>query len=139
MIDYKARQFLVEIGKALPFVVCAIVAICYMESIISTVCENYIAFEDGATALNTPVSFAIGRVFKYDWMLVFVLTVLSFAIRTCVWNKLCVLYLALQIFERQYFTTIDLYENQIISIATVNLIVCGFLIYKGFITLTKKV
>ena len=138
MIDIKARKLLIQLGKTLPFLVCAVVMVCYMESIIAILLDKYMILYGDVVILNTPISFAIGKVFKYDWMLIFVLTVLSFAVRTCIWNKLCVLYLALQIFERQYFTTIDLYESQIISIATANLIVCGLLISKGFITLTKK-
>ena len=128
---FKIRTFLIQLGKAMPFVVVFIVSIDYCESIIATMTCDYVAIGNNVV-LNTPISFIIGKIFRYDWLLVFMLFVLSFAIRACVWNKLCVLYLTLQICERYYLCKVELYENQIISIATANLIVCGLLLYKSF-------
>lgn len=124
-----ARKLLIELGKSLPFVICFIVAVSFIETAIAVAFGNYMAY-NGVLIPNTPISFYIASYFRYDWTLVIVLSILSVAIRTCIWNKLCVLYLALQIFERQYFT-FELYEKDILLTSTVNLIVCGYLIYKG--------
>lgn len=134
----KARFILVELGKTLPFAICTIVALCYAETIISVTTYDYLSFRDGGIAINTPLSFAIGKVFKYDFGLVFVLAILSTALRTCIWNKLCVLYLALQILERQYFTSTELYENEIIVISAVNFVICCGLTIKGITTTIKN-
>lgn len=134
----RARFILVELGKTLPFVICIIVALCYAETIISVTTYDYLSFSDGGIAINTPLSFVIGKVFKYDFGLVFVLAILSTALRTCIWNKLCVLYLALQIFERQYFTSTELCENNIIIISVVNIVICCGLILKGITTTIKN-
>lgn len=134
----KARFILVELGKMLPFAICIIVAICYAETITSVFTCNYVVFNDGGVAINTPISFVIGKLFKYDFILVCLLAILSTALRTCIWNKLCVLYLALQIFERQYFTSTELCENNIIIISAVNIVICCGLILKGITTTIKN-
>ena len=121
---------LVNIGKALPFVVCFVVAICYMENIVALATQDYLAYNDGYI-LNTPISFAIGSVFKYDLTVVVVLATLAYAIKTCKWHKLCIGYLALQIVERNAVQEICLPQEAVFTIAAANVSVCVFLIKKG--------
>lgn len=137
MIAQRARRALINLGKSLPFFVVFVVAIAYMENIIALVKEDYLYYNDGYV-LNTPVSFMIGRIFKYDLLVVSLLTVLCYAIRTCVWNKIAIAYLAIQIAEREYLQQVDLLAWQAITIATANVAICAFVIIKAIIIYSRK-
>ena len=131
----KARYGLIRTGKVLPFVVCSIVCISYVEDIYALLSNNYMNFADGAY-LSKPLSWLIGNYFTYDIVMLFVLVVLSVAIKTCYWNKLACAYLGLNLFEKSYFD-FKLEPTAIYIICTLNIIVAGFLIYKGVNNLWK--
>ena len=128
---YRSRVAIIELGKTLPFIICAIVAMSYFENITSLYTCDFIEFSNGCY-LNKPVSWAIGEYFELDVPTWAVLAVLSVAIRACIYNKLAVLYLAGQLYEKAYFQTHELanYESYyIISVA--NIVICLFLVVKG--------
>lgn len=130
-IAHKSRVFLINIGKILPFLVCFVVAISDIECGYSLCTENYVIVGNIAY-LYKPISWQLGKVFEYNIQLVFLLTVLSFAIKTCKWNKLAILYLFVQIGEKQYFSTHQWdSENGYYLIIALNVIVCLFLNFKG--------
>ena len=136
-IVYKARYFLVNLGKMLPFVLCFIVCISYTETIYSILQDNYLTFY-GYITPNKPISFWIGQYFEYDLMTLFVVLTLSVAIETCYWNKLAIVYLCLQLYEKDYFESIELYQETICIIALANIIASGFFVYKGVSMLINK-
>lgn len=128
---YRSRVAIIELGKTLPFIICIIVAMSYFENITSLYTCDFIEFSNGCY-LNKPVSWAIGEYFELDMPTLVVLAVLSFAVRTCIYNKLAILYLAAQLYEKAYFQAHELanYESYyIISVA--NIVICLFLVISG--------
>ena len=137
MLANKARRTLITIGKAIPFVLCFIVCISYLETLYAICFERYLYFWD-CTILNTPVSFFIGNYFEYDWLVCIVTLIISVAIEACKWNLWATFYLFVHLLEKSYFDfELDILQIYIIAIA--NLIVSGYFTYKGFkILLTHK-
>lgn len=134
---HRARVFLIELGKMLPFIVCFIVLISYAEDLFALVTNNFAVY-DGSYVLNKPLSWWIGQYFEYNLITVVILLTISVAIETCVWNKICILYLSLQLMEKSYFIDVELYPEQIYIIVIANIIVSAYLVYKGFSILLKK-
>ena len=125
-----ARRVLVNGGKILPFVICFIVCISHYETFLSTICGWYVCYGNDIL-LSKPISYAIGSVFEYDILTLFMVLVISVAIETCYWNKIAILYLCINLWERQYFD-MALDETTICTISFANVIVSAFLVYKGF-------
>lgn len=114
----------------LPFVVCFIVLISHIENVIALICEDYVCYND-EFILNTPLSFAIACQIKYDWLILALITIISFAIETCIYNKLACCYLWLNLLEKSYYATHE-HENYIYYIVIVlNIIVSAYFVYKG--------
>jgi hypothetical protein len=132
----KARYGLIRMGKVLPFVVCGIVCISYIEDIYALLSNNYMNFADGAY-LSKSLSWFIGNYFTYDIVMLFVLVVLSIAIETCYWNKLACLYLGINLLEKSYFD-FELEPTTIYIICTLNMIIAGFLTFRGLKILLSK-
>ena len=110
--------------------------ISYGECLYALITCDFVATDD-VIVLNKPVSWAIGEYFRYNVPTLFLLAVLSIAIRTCKWNKLALLYLAFQLWEKEYFMTIELYVEQIYVVVVVNIAICVFFIYKGIRIVTQ--
>lgn len=132
----KARYGLIRIGKVLPFVVCGIVCISYVEDIYALLYNNFIEFADGVY-LDKSLSWFIGNYFTYDIVMLFVIIVLSIAIETCIYNKLACLYLGINLFEKSYFD-FELEPTAIYIICTLNIIVAGYLTFRGLKILLSK-
>lgn len=133
---YKSRVALINIGKVLPFIVCAIVFAGYAETAFSLVTNDYIVW-DGNIIPNTPITRFIGLYFEYDIIMLVILLTISVAIETCYWNKLAIVYLCIQLYEKNYFQSMELYTETIYIIAFANIIVSGFFVYKGAKMLIK--
>lgn len=128
-IANNARRLLINLGKALPFIVCFLVFLSYMEGTCAVLTENYIYFRDYVLP-NKPISFAIGEYFEYDIMSVLVMFIISVAVETCVWNKLAVLYLALHLVLKSYLD-FELEPYAIYAISISQILISGFFVYKG--------
>ena len=130
-----ARVRLISIGKFLPFVICSFVALSYIESLFALACNNYILY-DSYAVLDKPISFFIGRYFEYNVQMLAVLVIISFAVETCVYNKLACLYLGINLIEKSYFD-FELEPTTIYIICAANILVSGYLTYKGIRILLK--
>lgn len=130
MLANKARRTLITIGKAIPFALCFIVCFSYLETLYAICFERYLYFWD-CTILNTPISFFIGNYFEYDFGVIIVAMIISIAIETCKWNKIAILYLALNLFQKSYVDSVELDELTIYFICIGNILICSSLIYKG--------
>lgn len=126
----KFRRLLIKFGKILPFMLCFVVLIAYLESFIALCTDNFLLYEEYIT-LNTPISFWIASKFKYDVLTIFAATILSISVETCVWNKLSLCYLTLHYLSIQYIEKQELYPEYIYAICITNIIICGFFCYKG--------
>ena len=132
-IVYRARKQMIYLGKVLPFLICAVVTISYLECFKALLTYDILEFSDGVY-LNKPISFFIGEYFELDFPTWLFLAITSVAIKTCKWNKLAVLYLAFQMFEKSFFAThaFDRIECYYIVIG-LNAIISCFLVLKGLI------
>lgn len=131
---YKARVLLVRFAKLFPFILCVIVCLSYIETTYALIFEDYAAFGD-SYCLNKPISWFIGDIMTYDWHTVIVAIVLSIAFETCVWNKLSILYLCVNLYEKNYFQD-EMTITSIFIVCACNIVITSFLIYKGIKTLT---
>lgn len=136
-LAYRMRVALINTGKMLPFLICVVVFVSYAESAFALDTIDFLDTDD-AIILNKPLSWLIADYFRYNIVTIIVLIILSYAINACKWNKLALLYLAIQLYEKEYFLTIELDAFVIYIICVVNMLVCSFLIYKGTINLLKN-
>lgn len=77
------RVLLIQIAKVLPFIICGIVAISFLENIFSLLFERYAMF-DGSYIPYKPISWTISNIIEYDWTTIVVLIILSIALETCI-------------------------------------------------------
>lgn len=132
----KVRVFLIQLAKSLPFIVCAIVLISFIECAFALATNDIIMY-DGYAILNKPISWAIGKYCEYNFQMLFVLVVLSFAMRTCIYNKLACLYLFVNLLEKSHFATYE-YDNNIYYIViAINIVVAMYFTYIGTKILIK--
>lgn len=120
------RRLLIRIGKILPFVLCFIVCISYTESLYG----NIIVYGD-ISFIETPISFFVAEYFEYDLLSLVVMLTISVAIETCYWNKLAIIYLCINLYERSYFATTEISEEAALLFAILDIITSGFLAFKG--------
>lgn len=131
---HKTRVLLIELGKILPFVVCTLVLISYVESIYSLATHNYVLY-DNYLVLNKQISWTVGKYFEYNLTTVVIMFVISIAVETCIWNKMTILYLSVQLLEKEYLSDVELYVENVFFIVMANIVICCFLIWKGLKTL----
>ena len=131
------RRLLIRFGKAIPFILSFVVCISYAECIIAIATDNMVVYDDFAIPY-TPVSYKLASIFEYDWMTMLATTILSYAVETCVWNKIGIAYLAVQLAFKNYIADFELEPTTIYIICIVNIIVAGYLTYKGTQILINK-
>lgn len=124
-----ARRLLIRFGKAQPFIICFIVCVAYIEVVCALYFEKYLYFND-CTIINTPINFYIASVMEYDFFVVIVSLITSLAIEVCKWNIYTTIFLFVHLFEKSYFD-FELEPTTIYIICLANIIVAGYLTYKG--------
>ena len=125
----KIRKLLIKVGKVLPFVICSITCLNFIETAFATATSDFLVY-DGIVIPNTPISFFIGQYFEYNVQMLAVLIIISIAIETCIYNKLACGYLGVNLAEKSYFD-FELEPTTIYIICLANIIVAGYLTYKG--------
>lgn len=125
----KFRRILIRIGKVLPFIICFVVLLNYIECIVALLLNNYIIY-DNVVILYTNFSFIINTFVEYDIQILIVLCVISIAIETCIYNKLACGYLGVNLAEKSYFD-FELEPTTIYIICLANILVAGYLTIKG--------
>lgn len=123
------RKLLIRIGKVLPFFICFLVCIHYVETVFALATNDFLEYDD-VVIPNTRLSFIVGKYFEYNAQTIVVLFVISISIKTCVYNKLACIYLGINLLEKSYFQ-FELYVEQIIMVALLNIIISTFLVFKG--------
>lgn len=129
-VIYNARVTLIRIGKILPFIICGIVLLSYIETLMALITSNFSLWDNNIIPEDR-FSWFIGGYFEYDFITLVIIIIISIAIETCYWNKLSILYLFIQLGEKSYFATIELYEEYIYMITIANIIISGFFVWKG--------
>lgn len=126
---YWARTTLIRIGKALPFLICGLLLIYYIECLACVHLECYSLFGDTYIP-STKISWYIAKVFEYNVQTLFVMAIISISVETCFYNKLCVLYLSVNLILKHYLDfEVEIWLFNCICI--LNIIVCSFLCFKG--------
>lgn len=131
-IVYRARKEMIYLVKFLPFLICMIVTISYLECFKALFTYEYIQVGEDVY-LYKPISFFIGEYFELDFPTWLFLAITSVAIKTCKWNKLAVLYLAFQMFEKSYFATHSWNIEYYYIVIALNAIASCFLVLKGLL------
>ena len=131
------RRLLINFGKVLPFILCFVLLVSYIECCVSLYIEDFMIYKDSIT-LNTPISFWLADKFEYDYLTLFAMTILSYAVETCLWNKIGILYLAFQLAFKNYIANFELEPTTIYIICLVNIIIAGYLTVKGIKILLSK-
>ena len=132
---HKARVWLIRLGKVLPFAICFIVMLSYSETVFNLATNDLFCW-CGWVIPSKPISWLIGGYFEYNLQMLVVLVILSIAISTCVYNKLACTYLGINLAEKSYFD-FELEITTIYTICLANIIVAGYLTWKGIYILTK--
>lgn len=129
-IANKARKSLIRFGKLLPFALCFLICCCYIEILYSLTTQNYLHFSD-CTIINTPINFYIAEhIFEYDWLVVGVALIISFAVEACLWNRLSICYAAVQLWLKSYID-FELEPTTIYIICIINIAISGYLTLQG--------
>ena len=130
MMIHSFRVLLIRLGKVSPFLITFIVFISYVESLLALM-TNSLAEYNGEVVLYKPLSWSIASYFEYDMYVVALLTILAIAIETCIWNKLALLYLFIQLIEKGLLAHVmlDLWAYYIIVIT--NALISLVLTLKG--------
>ena len=117
MTIHSFRVLLIRLGKISPFLITFLVFISYVESLLALM-TNSLAEYNGEVVLYKPLSWAIASYFEYDMYVVGFLTILAISIETCIWNKLALLYLFIQLMEKGFLAHVmlDLWAYYIIVI-----------------------
>ena len=129
------RRLLIQVGKVLPFAACFLVVINFTETVFALATNDFLMY-DGIVIPNTRISFFIGHYFEYNLQMLVVLFVISIAIETCIYNKLACGYLGVNLAEKSYFD-FELEPTTIYIICLANIIVAGYLTFKGIKILLK--
>ena len=133
---YRTRIVLINMGKSLPFIMCAIIVLSYSETIVALVTNDFVEW-NGFIIPNKKISWFIGTYFEYDFVTLVAFVVLSIAIETCYWNKLACLYLGINLLEKSYFDfEMDVWLISVIC--TLNIIVSSYITYRGVRILCRK-
>lgn len=133
---YRVRKLLVWFGKLFPFVLCFVVCVSYIETLVSIGFDLYCSYGEYVVPYK-PLSWFFGDILTYDWHTISVAIVLSIAFETCIWNKLSILYLCANLFEKQCFVD-EMEWYTIVLICATNIAVSYYLIYKGIRALCMK-
>ena len=133
-----ARRKLILFGKSCPFVLCFFVLLSDLENI-NAILSCDIIDCGGVLIYNTPISFAIGRLFEFDFLFLFLVLLVSVSIEACVFNKTSILYLLLILFRKEYFETHDAMTQEVyLTVLFVCSAISSFYIAKGIILQINK-
>lgn len=133
----KFRRLLIRVGKILPFIVCLLILLQYTETTFALLLSDFLIYDDMVIP-NTPISFFIGQYFEYNLQMLMVLCIISIAVETCLANKACCVYLGVNLCEKSYFASVELYTEYMYAICVANIIVSAYFVYKGIKILTNK-
>lgn len=132
-----ARRGIIWIGKYAPFFIVAIVVLSNTEAIYSILAERYATF-DGMVVYYKPISWWIGEGFELSIAWIFALFVLSFGVEACVWNRACIAFLAVVLWQKDFFLEHTIDETYFAVVLIANSTIGTLLVIKGIKILTSK-
>lgn len=135
-IAISARRGIIWIGKYAPFVIVAIVTLSNIEAVCSIILERYATF-DGMTIYYKPISWWVGLRFELSIAWIVALFVLSLGVEACVWNRACIAFLAVVLWQKDFFLEHTIDETYFAVVLIANSTIGTLLVIKGIIIMLK--
>lgn len=135
-ITMSARRCIIWIGKYAPFVIVAIVTLSNIETLYSLLTEQYAEY-NGEIVYYKPISWFIGDYFKLSIAWVAALAVLSVGVEACVWNRACIAFLTVVLWQKDFFLEHTINETYFAVALIVNSTIGTLLVIKGIKILLK--
>lgn len=129
-ITMSARRGIIWIGKYAPFVIVAIVTLSNTEALYSLLTEQYAEY-NGEIVYYKPISWFIGNHFKLSIAWVAALAVLSVGVEACFWNRACVAFLAVILWQKDFFLENTINETYFAAVLIANSTIGTLLVIKG--------
>ena len=136
-ITMSARRGIIWIGKYAPFVIVAIVTLSNTEALYSLLAEQYAEY-NGEIVYYKPISWFIGDYFKLSIAWVAALAVLSVGVEACVWNRACIAFLAVVLWQKDFFLEHTIDETYFAVVLIANSTIGVLLVVKGFCIIKLK-
>jgi len=136
-ITMSARRGIIWIGKYAPFVIVAIVTLSNIEALYSLLTEQYAEY-NGEIVYYKPISWFIGDYFKLSIACIFALFVLSFGVEACAWNRACIAFLAVVLWQKDFFLEHIIDETYFAVVLIANSTIGVLLVFKGLKILLSK-
>ena len=135
-ITISARRGIILIGKYAPFIIVAIVTLSNTEALYSLLAEQYAEY-NGEIVYYKPISWFIGDYFKLSIAWVAALTVLSVGVEACFWNRACIAFLAVVLWQKDFFLEHTINETYFAIVLIVNSTIGTLLVIKGIKIMLK--
>ena len=136
-ITMSARRGIIWIGKYAPFVIVAIVTLSNIEALYSLLAEQYAEY-NGEIVYYKPISWFIGNYFKLSIAWVAALAVLSVGVEACVWNRACIAFLAVVLWQKDFFLEHTIDETFFATVLIANSTTGALLVIKGIKIILRK-
>lgn len=137
VITMSARRGIIWIGKYAPFVIVAIVTLSNLEATYSLLTNQYAEY-NGEIVYYKPISWFIGDYFKLSIAWIAALAVLSVGVEACVWNRACIAFLSLVLWQKDFFLEHTIDETYFAIVLIANSIIGVLLVVKGFCIIKLK-
>ena len=131
-----ARRGIIWIGKYAPFVIVAIVTLSNIEALYSLLTEQYAEY-NGEIVFYKPISWFIGDYFKLSIAWIVALFVMSFGVEACVWNRACIAFLTVVLWQKDFFLEHTINETYFSVVLIINSTIGTLLVIKGIKIMLK--
>ena len=135
-VTMSARRGIILIGKYAPFVIVAIVTLSNTEALYSLLTEQYAEY-NGEIVYYKPISWFIGDYFELSVAWIFALFVLSIGVEACVWNRACIAFLAVVLWQKDFFLEHTINETYFAVVLIVNSTIGTLSVIKGIKIMLK--
>lgn len=135
-ITMSARRGIIWIGKYAPFVIVALVTISNTEALYSLFAKQYAEY-NGEIVYYKPISWFIGDYFKLSIAWVAALAVLSVGVEACIWNRACIAFLTVILWQKDFFLEHTIDETCFAVVLIVNSTIGSLLVIKGIKIMLK--
>jgi len=131
-ITTSARRGIIWIGKYAPFIIVFVVTLSNVEALYSILAKRYATF-DGMTIYYKPISWWIGQHFELTIAWIATLTILSVGVEACVWNRACIAFLSVVLWQKDFFIEHTIEESIFTFVLMFNSLIGILLVYKGIL------
>lgn len=138
MMANKFRRILINMGKAMPFILVFIVMVSYIETLYAITSQNIVMDYCDTMVYDVPISDLIGNVVYCDWFDVLLLFILSTALECCYRNHLAVALLGLNLIVRAVLENTILESGTLICVCGTMAVLCALSVISGLLMLKNK-